>query len=71
MGSACGSAKPESVSNPVPVNGQKKSEKHPLKKGASNDDMISIGSLKSRLSLKRNEHIGYFLVEGVKKLEKD
>jgi len=71
MGSACGSAKPESVSNPVSAKDKLKNGKHPLKKGASNDDMISIGSLKSRLSLKRNEHIGYFLVEGVKKLEKD
>lgn len=33
--------------------------------------MISIGSLKSRLTMKRTEGIGYYLVENVKKLEKD
>lgn len=42
-----------------------------MKIAGQNEDMISIGSLKSRMSMKRKENIGYYLVEGVQKLEKD
>ncbi|KAL4503348.1 hypothetical protein ABPG72_000954 [Tetrahymena utriculariae] len=72
MGGACTKQKPGEVSHPVKMQevriGQQGTQKNVT---GQSDDLISIFSLKSRLSMKRQVNIGHYLVQGVNKIEKD